>query len=261
MPKFAANLSTMFTELPAHARFQAARDAGFTAIEYLNPYDHSIAEVCGWLEDAGLEMILLNTQAGDEDAGECGLAALPGREADFCELFDRALDYAAGLGAGIIHLLAGVVAEGTPREAYERAFIANTRWAADVARTHGVKILLEPLNRRDIPGYLHARTVETRRLIDAIDRDNVRLQFDFYHLQVMEGDLGEGLRRHLDVIGHVQFSSLPGRHEPQHGEVNVSYLFELLDKLGYQGWVGCEYRPKTTTLEGLRWGAPYNLGR
>lgn len=260
MPKFAANLTTMFTELAFPQRFQAARDVGFIAVECQYPYAHSVAEVSQWLESTGLEFVLLNTPPGDEDAGESGLAALPGRESDFRQLFELALEYATGLGARMIHVLAGVVPDGTPVETCETTFVANVRWAADLANQGGVKVLLEPLNTQDVPGYLHSRSRHTRRLIETIDRNNVRMQFDFYHLQIMEGNLGKALRTHLDVIGHIQFSSVPGRYEPQYGEVNIAFLFDLLDELGYDGWVGAEYGAKTTTPAGMSWGAAYGLG-
>ncbi len=260
MPKFAANLTTMFTELAFPERFEAARDAGFVAVECQYPYAHQKAEVKRWLDELALEMILINTPPGDTDAGESGLAALPGRETEFRQLFALALEYASGLGAGMIHLLAGVVPGDKTVAGCEEAFVANVQWAADLARDRGVNVLLEPLNQRDVPGYLHSRTTDTRRLIETIDRDNVLMQFDFYHLQIMEGDLGEALQRHFDVIGHIQFSSVPGRFEPQYGEVNMGYFFDLLDALGYAGWVGCEYGPKTTTVEGLSWGSSYGLG-
>ena len=260
MPKFAANVTTMFTELAFAQRFEAAKEAGFCAVECQYPYAHTVAEVRRWLDALGLELILINTLPGDDDSGDSGLAALPGREADFRRLFELALDYATGLDVGMIHLLAGVCPNESARPAYEQTFVKNVRWAGDLARAHGVNVLLEPLNQRDVPGYLHSQTSQTRDLIETIDRDNVYLQFDFYHLQIMEGNLSEALRCHFDVLGHVQFSSVPGRYEPQYGELNMTYFFNLLDTLGYVGWVGCEYGAKTTTVEGLTWGVPFGLG-
>jgi hydroxypyruvate isomerase len=260
MPKFAANLSTMFTELEPPQRFRAARDVGFDTVEYLRPYTYPIAEVKRWLDEARLRMILLNTSPGDPDKGERGLAALPGREKDFRKVFDQALDYAVGLGAGMIHVMAGVVPQGTRPEACDEVFVANLKSVAKVAKAKGVRLLLEPLNLQDVPGYLHTRTAHTRRIIEAVGSDNVFMQYDLYHMQVMEGNLAEGMRRNWDIIGHIQFSSVPGRHEPQHGEVNIPFLFDVIDGLGYKGWIGCEYGPKTTTLEGLVWGKPYGIG-
>lgn len=260
MLKFAANVSMMFPELEPPARFQAARAAGFEAVEYLRPYGTPVAEVRQWIDDAGVELILLNSPPGDADAGEKGLAALPGRQGDFRESLDQALEYATGLGAGMIHLMAGVVPDGTPAAACEEVFIDNLMVAAEVAKAQGVKLNLEPLNLRDVPGYLHTDTAHTRRIIDAVGGDNLFLQYDLYHMQIMEGDLAEGLRRNWDLISHIQFSSVPGRHEPQYGEVNIPHMFGVIEDLGYTGWVGCEYAPKGDTLEGLSWAEPYGLG-
>lgn len=260
MPKFAANVSMMFGELPVEERFAAARRAGFEAVEYLQPYADPVAEVRSWLDDADVAMILLNTVPGDAEAGERGLGAVPGREADFREHFEQALEYAAGLGAGMIHVMAGIVPEGASRDEFESTFVTNLQRAARAAARHGVSLLLEPLNTVDMPGYLHTRCDETRRIIEAVVQPNVRMQYDFYHRQVMEGNLAPNLRRHLDIVGHIQFSSLPGRHEPQHGEVNMPFLFDVVDSLDYDGWIGCEYTPKASTLEGLSWGHPWGLG-
>lgn len=260
MPRFAANLTTMFPELPLAERFGAARQAGFEAVELLRPYDHPVAEVRGWLAHAGLELILINTLPGDPDAGERGLAALPGREGDFRAIFDQALDYAAGLGAGMIHVLAGVVPDGAAVEDCEAVFIENLRAVAPRAEAAGVRLMLEPLNLRDAPGYLHTNTRHTRRLIERAGVANLGLQYDLYHMQIMEGDLAEGIRRNLDLIGHIQFSSVPGRNEPQFGEVNAPVMFAAIDALGYRGWIGAEYTPRGDTREGLSWGRPYGLG-
>ena len=259
MPRFAANVSTMFPDVPVEARFQAARDLGFNAVEYLFPYAQSPAEVKAGVRAAGVAMILLNTPLGDVAKGERGLAAVPGREADFRRDFDRAMAYAVEVGVPMIHVMAGVV-DSADRHAAGAVLVRNVRAAADLAASHSIDILLEPLNTEDTPGYVLTRTDETRRVIDSVERDNVRLQFDFYHRQIMEGNLERRLEENLDVIGHIQFSSVPGRHEPQHGEVNMAYLFAACDRLGYDGWVGCEYRPKTTVREGLSWAAAYGLG-
>ena len=260
MPRFAANVSTMFPDLPVAERFAAARAIGFDAVEYLFPYAERPGEIRRRLRDTGIRMILLNTPLGDGSGGERGLAAVPGRQADFLHHFEQALCYARTLDVPMIHVMAGVVAEEQRNDA-ELVFAENVRYAADVAAAHGIRILLEPLNHEDTPGYFLTLTRETRRLIQAIGRDNVRLQYDLYHRQIMEGNLARGISDNLDLIAHIQFSSVPGRHEPQFGEVNMRYLFEVCDGLGYDGWIGCEYRPMTTTAEGLSWGRPYGLGR
>ena len=259
MPRFAANISTMFPELAPAERFMAAHRAGFDAVEYLMPYGHDIDELKSLLRDAELEIILLNTSVGDGAKGERGLAAVPGREDDFRMIFDQALDYAAGLDVGMVHVMAGVIPEGIAEAACDEVFVRNLQNVSTAAADAGVMLLIEPLNTRDVPGYLHTDSDHARRIIEAVDRDNVRMQFDLYHLQIMEGDLGAGLERHLDIIGHVPFSSVSGRHEPQHGEVNLPFLFNRLDELDYAGWVGCEYRPKGETLEGLTWAEPYGI--
>jgi hydroxypyruvate isomerase len=260
MPKFAANLSMMFPELEPAERFAAARDAGFKAVEYLRPYEFPLADIKRWLTDAGLELILLNSPLGNVEAGDRGLGVLPGREADFREGLELTLEYASGLGAGMVHLMAGVVPSGMSAAECEAVFVQNLRYATKIAAQRGVKLLLEPLNARDVPGYLHSTSAQARRIIETVGSNNLFLQYDLYHMQIMEGDLVEGIRRNLDVIGHIQFSSVPSRNEPQHGEVNMPYVFEQIDAMGYEGWLGAEYRPKGGTLEGLSWAKPYGLG-
>ena len=259
MPRFAANVSTMFDDLPVAERFAAARALGFQAVEYLFPYGESPEEIQRRLRDTGIRMILLNTPLGDAGSGERGLAAVPGRQDDFRAHFEQALYYARTLDVPMIHVMAGVVPDAH-RDDAESVFVDNVADAADLAATHGIRILLEPLNHEDTPGYFLTLTAQTRRLIQAIDRDNVGLQYDFYHRQIMEGNLARGLADNLDLIAHVQFSSVPGRHEPQFGEINMPYLFEVCDRLGYDGWIGCEYRPMTTAAAGIGWGGPYGLG-
>lgn len=258
MPKFAANLTTMFPELEPKDRFAAAAKAGFEAIEFLRPYDFEKAEVKSWLDDNGLQFLLLNTLPGEGDADR-GFGALPGREAEFRTVFDRALDYVSHLGGRFIHVTAGRVPDGVAVEACEESFVENLKVVAPVAEAEGVTLLLEPLNTQDVPGYLHTRTDHTRRLIEAVAAPNVGLQYDYYHMQIMQGALAKNLEANLDIIRHVQFSSVPGRHEPQHGEVNLPFLFEHLDSVDYDGWVGCEYGPKGDSWEGLSWAVPYGF--
>ena len=259
MPRFAANVSTMFPDLPVAERFAAAKAMGFQAVEYLFPYGESPGNIRQRLCETGIRMVLLNTPLGDAGGGERGLAAVPGRQADFRHHFEQSLRYARTLDVPMIHVMAGVVAEEQRIDA-EAVFAENVRHAADIAAPHGIRILLEPLNHEDTPGYYLTLTAETRRMIQSIGRDNVRMQYDLYHRQIMEGNLARGITENLDLIAHIQFSSVPGRHEPQFGEVNMPYLFDACDRLGYDGWIGCEYRPMTTAAEGLSWGRPYGLG-
>ena len=259
MPRFAANVTTMFTEMEPKDRFLAAYNAGFDAVEYLAPYSHDISELRSLLQDAQLNMILLNTGIGDGQKGERGLAALPGRESDFERLFEQALTYASALQVEMIHVMAGVVPEHSSTATCENTFITNLKKVAPIAAREEIKLLIEPLNTQDVPGYLHTNSGHAARIIAAVDEPNVRMQFDFYHLQIMEGNLGKNLENHWNSIGHIQFSSVPGRHEPQHGEVNLPFLFTKLDDMGYAGWVGCEYGPKHGTQEGLGWAAAYGI--
>lgn len=245
----------MFQELPVQERCEAAARCGFKAVEFLSPYPFQIEDISNWLKETGTRLILINIDPGD--SGEVGTAALPGREDAFRQRFNQALDYAASLSVPMIHVLAG---RPTDTQSISKPlFIENVRWAAEKAQKHDITLNLEPLNDQDVPGYLHSKSDETVSLMSAIDRTNVRLQFDFYHLQITEGNLGSALSKHLGDISHVQFSSVPGRHEPQYGEINVDHLFKHLDDLGYKGWVGCEYWPKENTGKGLAWAERYGI--
>ncbi|MBL6689291.1 MAG: TIM barrel protein [Pseudomonadales bacterium] len=255
MPKFAANLTTMFAELPFPERFAAASDCGFRAVEILAPYPFETKDLETWLKVNDLQLLLINISPGP--SGETGLAALPGRELEFRASFEQALHYTTYLGAGMIHVLAGKNADGVT--ASVDTFVDNLKWAARLAGESNINLMLEPLNNVDVPGYLHSHLETTRGLVEAVGHDNVRLQFDFYHQQIMEGNLARNLEANLDIIGHAQFSSVPGRHEPQYGEVNVPYLCDLLDELGYDGYIGCEYSAKSDTRAGLSWAHRYGI--
>jgi hydroxypyruvate isomerase len=259
MPRFAANISTMFTDRPFAERIQAAADAGFKAVECQFPYEVEAAELEQRLDRAGLDLVLLNTPAGDFAAGERGLAGLPGREAEFRAGLDRALEYASRLGCPQIHVMAGIQPKGLAKEACLEAYRVNLRIAADTCRRAGKRALIEPINSRDIPGYLLNTPAEAAALIDQIGTDGLGLQFDFYHVQIMTGDLARSFERHLPIIGHVQIAGVPERHEPDVGEINHPYLFELMDRLGYAGWVGCEYFPAGRTEDGLGWALRYGI--
>lgn len=258
MPKFAANLSTLFTELPFLERFAAAKAAGFEAVEFQAPYAFSAAEVAKRLESAGLPVVLFNAPMGNAEAKERGLAAQPGREAEFAASIAVALDYARALDCKQIHVLAGR-AQGE-RAAQELVYVANLQRAADHAAKAGVALLIEPLNARDNPGYFLTTTTAAIAVLDRVNRSNVGLQFDLYHCQISEGDLAQHARSLFGRYPHVQIANVPGRHEPDHGEINFPFLFDLLDEIGYAGWIGCEYRPRAGTLAGLGWARPWGIG-
>lgn len=253
MPRFAANLSFLFTELPFLDRFAAARAAGFDAVEFLFPYGEDTATIAARLADNGLTLALFNAPPGDWESGERGLAAIPGRERDCAEGFTRALAAADRLGCRTVHLMAGITGPDITRADAEKTYRANLAAAAAAARGQGVTVTIEPINPRDMPGYHLTRTAEARATIAAIGAKNLRLQLDLYHRQIVEGDLAAAIRDNADITAHVQIAGVPARNEPDRGEVNYAFLFELLDELGYAGFVGCEYRPLTTTAAGLGW--------
>jgi hydroxypyruvate isomerase len=253
--KLAANLSMMFTELPFLDRFAAAAQAGFRGVEYLFPYDYPVDDIAARLRDNNLTQVLFNMPPGDWNAGERGLAALPQREDEFRAGVDRAASFAQALGCDAVHAMAGIV--GDIQAANVARYIANVRIAADVFEPIGVRLLLEPINRRDMPGYFLHTTAQARELIERIDRPNVFLQLDLYHAQVSEGDLEHKIRDLAALTAHVQIAGNPARREPNVGETNYDYLLGVLDEIGYSGWVGCEYRPAGDTVAGLAWAARY----
>lgn len=247
MPRFAANLTMMFTERPFVERFAAASEAGFEGVEFLFPYDHDPSVLRGALDAAGLKLALFNAPPGDWEAGERGMAALPGREREFRAAFDLALRYAEALAPNRIHIMAG----NTSGPAARAVYIDNLRWAA--GRAPERVLVIEPINARDMPGYFLNRSDEAVAIIETIGAPNLRLQFDLYHAQITEGDLTRRLEALIGRIGHIQIAGVPDRHEPDGGEVNYPHLFATLDRLGYDGWVGCEYRPAGRTEDGLGW--------
>lgn len=255
MPRFAANLTFMFTEFPFLDRFKAAAEAGFTAVEYLFPYDHPPEVIAKALADNTLEQALFNLPAGDWAKGERGLAALPERFAEFAASVETALLYAQASGVKRLHMMAGLADPANPQavSAYTRA----VHHAAECLAKHGLTLLLEPINPRDMPGYFLNHFTWCEQFIRAQALPNVAMQFDVYHRQILHGDMLTGLERLLPLIGHVQIASVPARNEPDTGELNDSRVFAALDQWGYSGFVGCEYRPKGSTLAGLGWFAPY----
>ncbi len=253
MPKFAANLSMLFTEEDFLDRFKAAADAGFKGVEYLFPYDYPAAELKARLDEHGLAQVLHNLPAGDWGAGERGIACHPDRIEEFRAGVGKALDYATELGCRQVNCLAGIQPQGVSVEQAHRTLVENLRYAAEKLEAAGILLLAEPINTRDIPGFFLNRTEQALALFDEVGSANLKLQYDIYHMQIMEGDLAPTIEKHLDRIAHVQLADNPGRHEPGSGEINYPFLFAHLDRLGYDGWIGCEYKPKTTTLEGLGW--------
>lgn len=258
MPRFAANLSMLFTELPFERRFQAAADAGFEAVEFLFPYAYAAAEIAGWRGSAAVELALFNLPPGDWDAGERGLAALPGRRREFEEAVGAALRYADILGVRRLHVMAGI-AEPDSR-LHREAYLASLDFAAEAAKAQGVTLLVEPINRRDMPGYFLNDFGLAVELLEELDRENVRLQFDVYHRQMLHGDVLTALEKMLPLIGHVQIASVPGRNEPGSGELDDFKVLRRLDDLGYDGFVGCEYRPMASTPAGLEWLVKFQNG-
>ena len=260
MPKFAANLSFIFQEMGFLDRFAAAAACGFKAVEYLTPYEHPPEVIAEQLRRHGLEQALFNLPPGDWAAGERGIAALRGREQEFRDGVEQALVYAKATRCRLLHAMAGLLPESHDRAEAERVYLANLQHAADRLAAEGLTLVIEPINTRDIPGYFLNTTTQAMSVIERVGRPNLKLQLDLYHVQIMEGDLAHRVRALFDHYPHVQIAGNPGRHEPDIGEINYPYLFDLLDELGYAGWIGCEYRPKGETREGLGWARRYGIG-
>lgn len=248
--RYSANLGFLFTDLPLPQAIHAAKAAGFDAVECHFPYDVSAADVAAALQETGLDMLGLNTWPGDKAAGDFGLAALTGREDEARAAIAQALDYAIATGTKAVHVMAGRTDGGKRAEA---TFRANLAHACDLAAAHGITILIEPINTRDVQGYHLSRTDHAQQIIAALGKPNLKLMFDCYHMQIMQGDLATHLRALLPVIGHVQIAAVPDRGEPDQGEVDYRWLMAHLGGLGYTGFVGAEYRPRANTLSGLGW--------
>lgn len=264
MPKFSANLSMLYPELDFLDRFEAAAKDGFKAVEYLFPYAFESRDIASCLKVHGLKQVLFNAPPGDWDAGERGLACLPGREAEFRAGIGKALDYAAALDCPRIHVMAGLLPAGTAHETLYPTYVSQLRWAAVEAAKQGVDVLVEPINTRDIARFYLSRQDHAHQVLADVGAVNLKVQMDLYHCQVVEGDVAMKLRQYLPTgrVGHVQIAGVPQRHEPDLGELNYAYLFSILDELGYDGWVGCEYRPARGmqaggTSAGLGWLKPY----
>jgi hydroxypyruvate isomerase len=273
MPKFAANLHYLFAEHDFLDRFAHAAKAGFKAVEFQVPYEHPGAQLREALRAHGLKMVLFDTPMGDWSAGDRGLAAVPGREAEFRAGLPKAAEYAQALDCDLVHVMAGVLEAGADIANAERVYVDNLRYAAAFFKRHGVRAVIEPINRQHgLPrggahyttegmyGYFLNHTEQARRMLEKVGSDNLFLHLDVYHMQLTEGRLTQTLTDCFDLLKHVQIAGVPGRHEPSVGEINYPHVFEVLDELGYQGWVGCEYRPQAGTLAGLGWAARYGIG-
>jgi hydroxypyruvate isomerase len=252
MPRFAANLTMLFTEHPFLDRFERASRAGFEAVEFLFPYAYSIGELRDRLETNRLQLVLHNLPAGDWDAGERGIACLPDRVDEFRSGVAAAIEYARALKVPQLNCLAGK-ASGVPEHLLHQTFVDNLRYASAELKRAGIKLLIEPINTYDIPGFHLSRVSQAAAILDEVGSDNLYIQYDLYHQQRMEGELIGTLQKHLARIAHVQLADNPGRHEPGTGEIHYQHVFEALDRVGYAGWVGCEYKPATTTEAGLGW--------
>jgi hydroxypyruvate isomerase len=253
MPKFAANLSMLFTDLPFLDRFAAAAKAGFQAVEFLFPYDFAKQDIANRLAATKLSLVLHNLPAGDWAAGERGIACHPNRVEEFRAGVPRAVEYAKALGCPRLNCLAGIAPAAVSYHDACETLLGNLRFAAPLLEAEGIQLLLEPVNTRDVPGFLINRTRQALDIIDAAAVTNLKLQYDIYHAQVMEGDLARTIETEFSRIGHIQLADNPGRNEPGTGEINYPFLFNLLDRLGYDGWIGCEYKPRATTADGLGW--------
>jgi hydroxypyruvate isomerase len=258
MPKFAANLSMLFTELPFLDRFDAAAGAGFKGVEFLFPYEFDAATLTKQLKNNNLTQVLFNMPPGNWDKGERGIACLPDRRDEFRTGVTAALEYARALSCRHVHCMAGIAQPALDPKLARETYAGNLRFAAEALASDGIELLIEPINTQDMPGYFLNRTQQALDVIAELGLPNVRLQYDCYHMHIMEGQLAATIERHLGSIAHVQIADAPGRNEPGTGEIYYPALFRHLDKIGYDGWVGCEYRPKAGTLDGLGWMAKFD---
>ena len=253
MPRFAANLTMLFTEVPFLERFECAAQAGFKAVEFLFPYAWPALEIRQRLDAHGLTLVLHNLPAGNWEAGERGIACHPDRISEFREGVGKAVTYACALGVSQLNCLAGKAPAGVTDDVLHQTFVENLRFAAAELKKAGLRLLIEPINTFDIPGFYLNRTAQAVAILDEVGADNAFVQYDIYHAQRTEGELAATIQKYLPRIGHIQLADNPGRHEPGTGEINYPFLFAHLDRIGYDGWIGCEYKPATTTEAGLGW--------
>jgi hydroxypyruvate isomerase len=257
MAKFSANLTMLFNEVDFLNRFGAAAKAGFRAVEFLLPYAYEKSQLADIIQKEKLQVVLFNMPAGDWSAGDRGMACDPGRAGEFQDGVGTAIDYALALGCKQIHCMAGLKPRGVGEEKMRDAYITSLQFAGKELAKHGMKLLIEAINTRDMPGFYLNSSRQAFDIMHYANVPNLLFQYDIYHMQIMEGDLAPTIERQLARIGHLQLADTPGRHEPGTGEINYSFLLPHLDKIGYQGWIGCEYRPATTTEAGLGWLKPY----
>ncbi|MEO6624773.1 MAG: hydroxypyruvate isomerase [Burkholderiaceae bacterium] len=253
MPKFAANLTMLFNEVPFLDRFEHAAKAGFNAVEFLFPYAFDAKDIKQRLDQHKLQLVLHNLPAGEWDAGERGIACHPDRVAEFRDGVAKAISYAKVLGVPQLNCLAGKAPEGEAAGVLRKTVVENLRFAATELKSAGMRLLIEPINTVDIPGFYLSGTAQALSILDEVGADNAFVQYDIYHMQRMEGELAATMQKQLARIGHVQLADNPGRNEPGTGEINYAFLFAHLDRIGYMGWIGCEYKPATTTQAGLGW--------
>jgi hydroxypyruvate isomerase len=259
MPRLAANLSMMFNEVPFLDRFAAARKARFDAVEFLFPYEHPAAELRKRLDGEGLTQALFNMPPGNWGKGERGIASLPGRQAEFRDSVKQALDYAGALRCNLVHCMAGIVPADVSQVTAASVYAANLAWATEQAHAVGVRLVIEPINHRDMPGYFLHTEAQGAAVVAAIGSDRLGLQFDVYHCQTTEGDITKRMEQFMPVIGHIQIADVPARNEPGTGEIGWRFVFRRMDELGYPGWVGCEYRPAGDTVAGLKWREEFGV--
>lgn len=257
--RLCANLSMMFNEVPFLDRFAAAAGQGFKGVEYLFPFEHPARDIRARLDDAGLQQVLFNAPPGDWAAGERGTASLPGRQQEFRDGIMQTLDYAGALGNTMVHVMAGIPPAGLRPGVAAALYVANLAWAAEQASPRGVTLVIEPINHRDMPGFFLNTMAQGAAVVEALGRDKLGLQFDIYHCQVTEGDVTKRMEALLPVIAHMQIADVPARNEPGTGEIGWEYMFKTIDRLGYDGWVGCEYRPAAATVPGLAWRSRYGV--
>ena len=261
MPKLAANLSTLFVELPFLERFAAAARAGFRAVEYQYPYEWQAGDIAAAAREAGVEVILHNMPPGDAQRGERGTACLPGREDRFHEDLERAIEYAKLARCTSLHLMAGVMPTGAERAAYHAAYVANLKHAARRLGGQGMRLLIEPLSEKTVANCFLRSSAQAAQVLDEVAANNALLQYDLFHMQLIEGNLAATVQRLLSRIGHIQLADAPDRHEPGTGEINFDFMLRHIDRVGYSGWIGCEYNPLGDTVEGLKWAQPYLRGK